>query len=31
MELLCSVCDRSIIQNEYEYEYYLATMRKRYD
>ena len=31
MDLLCPVCDRSIIKNESEYNHYLATMRKRDD
>ena len=28
MDLLCKVCDRSIIENEDEYNKYLATSRK---
>ena len=28
MDLLCEVCDRSIIDNESEYNKYLATLRK---
>ena len=31
MELLCPVCDRSIIENQSEYENYLSTMRKKDD
>ena len=31
MELLCPVWDRSIIENESEYENYLSTMRKKDD
>ena len=31
MTLLCEVCDRSIIENECEYCYYLATLRKKDD
>ena len=31
MELLCKVCDRSIIENESEYKEYIATLRKRND
>ena len=29
MDLLCPTCDRSIIENESEYENFLATRRKR--
>ena len=28
MDLLCKVCDRSIIENESEYYIYLASLRK---
>ena len=31
MELLCPVCDRSIIENESEYDEYMTTMRKKND
>ena len=31
MELLCEVCDRSIIANESEYQECLTTMRKKND
>ena len=31
MDLLCRVCDRSIIKNESEYNKYLATLGKEYD
>ena len=31
MDLLCRVCDRLIIENEYEYNEYLATLRKKND
>ena len=31
MNLLCRVCDRSIIENESEYYIYLATLRKKDD
>ena len=31
MNLLCQVCDRLIIENESEYNQYLATMRKKDD
>ena len=29
MDLLCKVCDRSIIENESEYKIYIATVRKK--
>ena len=29
MDFLCKVCDRSIIENESEYNNYLATLRKK--
>ena len=28
---LCRVCDRSILENEFEYKEYLSTFRKNYD
>ena len=31
MEFLCEVCNRSIIENESEYNKYLATLRKEND
>ena len=31
MDLLCEVCDRSIIENESEFMNYLATLRKKGD
>ena len=31
MDLLCPVCDRSIIQNPSEYNEYITTMRKKDD
>ena len=31
MDLLCKVCDREIIENESEYNNYIATLRKRND
>ena len=31
MELLCEVCNRSTIENEPEYNFYLVTMSKKYD
>ena len=31
MDFLCPVCDRSIIENESEYNEYIATMRKKDD
>ena len=31
MDLLCDVCDQSIIENPSEYNEYTATMRKKYD
>ena len=31
MDLLCEECDRSIIENESEYTFYLATLRKKDD
>ena len=31
MDLLCKVCDRSIIENESEHKNYLATLRKKDD
>ena len=31
MDLLCEVCDRSIIDNESEYYNYLATLSKKDD
>ena len=31
MELLCPICNRSIIENESEFNHYLATLRYRYD
>ena len=31
MDLLCEVCNRSIIKNESEYKKYLATLRKDND
>ena len=31
MDLLCEVCDRSIIENQSEYSNYLATLRNRND
>ena len=31
MDLLCRVCDRSIIENESEYKNYVATLRKNGD
>ena len=31
MDILCDVCDRSIIQNPSEYQEYLATLRKKID
>ena len=31
MNLLCEVCDRSIIENQSEYNNYLATLRKEDD
>ena len=29
MDLLCEVCDRSMIENESKYDNYLATLRKK--
>ena len=29
MDILCKVCDRSIIENEPEYKEYLAILRKK--
>ena len=31
MNILCKVCDPSIIENESEYKDYLANMRKKHD
>ena len=31
MDLLCRVCDRSIIENESEYKNYIASLRKKDD
>ena len=31
MDLLCRVCDRSIIKNESEYKNYIASLRKKDD
>ena len=31
MDLLCRLCDRSIIDNEFEYKKYLASLRKEND
>ena len=31
MDLLCEVCDRSIIEKQSEYNDYLATLRKKDD
>ena len=31
MSFLCKQCDRSIIENEFEYKEYLATLRKKND
>ena len=31
MDLLCKVCDRLIIENESEFQNYLATLRKKDD
>ena len=31
MDLLCQVCDRSIIENQSEYNIYLATLPKKDD
>ena len=31
MDYLCQVCDREIIENESEYKYYIATLRKKVD
>ena len=31
MDLLCRLCDRSIIDNEFEYKKYLTSLRKEND
>ena len=31
MDLLCEICDRSIIENPSEYNEYKTTVRKKYD
>ena len=31
MELLCTVCDREIIENESEYKNYIVSLNKKYD
>ena len=31
MNLHCKVCDRSIIENEFEYKDYIAALRKKID
>ena len=31
MELLCTVCDREIIENESEYKIYIASLNKKDD
>ena len=31
MDFLCEVCDRSIIENQSEYNIFLATLRKKDD
>ena len=31
MDILCRVCDQSIIENESEYYHYLATTQKKND
>ena len=31
MDILCKVCDKDIIENDFEYKNYIATLRKKDD